>query len=318
MGLIGQGERKWSMSTELAIANKDHLRLEKKSKLKAITPTSAQPSKPKILVFGRPGVGKTWWALEFPSVYYIDTEGGANRDQYIEKLHNSGGVYMGPDQDSQDFEKVIEELKTLATEDHPYKTVVIDSLSKLYNITIAREMDRLGDKDAFGASKKPATALTRKLINWIDRIDMNVILIAHEKIMWERQENIGYTFDAWDKLEYELDLAIRVVKSGDKRVGNVRKSRLKGFPDNDNFNWKYDDFAQRYGKEIIEKPGKTIQLATAEQIGILSGLLQDNKISPDIQEKWLAKEKVTDYREMQASRVESLITYLQKMKERTS
>jgi hypothetical protein len=288
---------------------------ERKSKLRAIAPTAAQPSKPKILVFGRPGVGKTWWALEFPSVYYIDTEGGASRDQYIDKLKNSGGVYMGPEQDSQDFEKVIEELKTLATEDHPYKTVVIDSLSKLYNIAIAREMDRLGDKDAFGASKKPATALTRKLINWIDRIDMNVILITHEKILWEKQENTGYTFDAWDKLEYELDLVIRVVKSGDKRIGNVKKSRLKGFPDNDNLNWNYAGFAERYGKEIIESQGKMIQLATPEQIGILSGLLQDNKISAEIQEKWLSKEKVTDYREMQATRVESLISHLQNMKE---
>lgn len=276
---------------------------------------SAQPSKPKILVFGRPGVGKTWWALEFPSVYYIDTEGGASRDQYIEKLKNSGGVYMGPEQDSQDFEKVIEELKTLATEKHPYKTVIIDSLSKLYNTAIAREMDRLGDRDAFGASKKPATALTRKLINWIDRIDMNVILIAHEKVMWEKAEQTGFTFDAWDKLEYELDLAIRVVKSGDKRIGNVRKSRIKEFPDGDNFNWSYAEFSNRYGKEIIETEVHAIELATNEQIGILSGLLQDLKVPNEVQEKWLSKEKVSDYREMKSSRIQALISHLQTMKE---
>jgi AAA domain len=288
---------------------------EKKSKLKAVIPSSATPSKPKVLVFGRPGVGKTWWALDFPGVYYIDTEGGANRDQYIEKLQKSGGVYMGPEQDSQEFEKVIEELKNLATEEHPYKTVVIDSLSKLYNSTIAREMDRLGDKDAFGASKKPATALTRRLINWIDRIDMNVILIAHEKVMWEKSEQTGYTFDAWEKLEYELDLAIRVQKSGDKRVGNVKKSRLKNFPDGDNFSWNYLEFAKRYGQEIIEKAGQVIQLATNEQLGILSGLLQDNKISLETQEKWFSKEKVTDFREMPTHRVMHLIEHLQKLKE---
>lgn len=289
---------------------------EKKSKLKAVSPKAAQTSKPKILVFGRPGVGKTWWALEFPSVYYIDTEGGASRDQYIKKLQASAGVYMGPEQDSQDFEKVIEELKTLATEEHPYKTVIIDSLSKLYNTTIAREMDRLGDKDAFGASKKPATALTRKLISWIDRIDMNVILITHEKILWEKSEQTGYTFDAWEKLEYELDLAIRVVKSGDKRVGNVRKSRIEGFPDGANFRWNYTEFAQRYGKEIIETQGKAIELATPEQVGILSGLLQDNKVPTEVQEKWLAKEKVIDFREMNASRVANLIDHLKAVKER--
>ena len=288
---------------------------ERKSRLKAIAPASATPSKPKILVLGRPGVGKTWWALEFPSVYYIDTEGGASRGQYIEKLHNSGGVYMGPEQDSQDFEKVIEELKTLATEKHEFKTVIIDSLSKLYNVAIAREMDRLGDKDAFGASKKPATMLTRKLINWIDRIDMNVILICHEKVMWEKAEQTGFTFDAWEKLEYELDLAIRVVKSGDKRMGNVRKSRIKEFPDGENFQWSYAEFSKRYGKEIIETQGKIIELATNEQIGVLSGLLQDLKISNETQEKWLSKEKVSDYREMQAHRIQELIKHLTHMKE---
>jgi len=289
--------------------------VQKKSRLKAIAPAAAEPSKPKILVFGRPGVGKTWWALEFPSVYYIDTEGGASRAQYIEKLKNSGGVYMGPEQDSQDFEKVIEELKTLATEKHDYKTVIIDSLSKLYNISIAREMDRLGDKDAFGASKKPATMLTRKLINWIDRIDMNVILIAHEKVLWEKSEQAGFTFDAWDKLEYELDLAIRVVKLGEKRMGNIRKSRIKEFPDGESFNWSYPEFSNRYGKNIIETQGKIMELATHEQIGILSGLLQDLKIPPETQEKWLSKEKVSDYREMQGARIQTLITHLQKMKE---
>lgn len=289
--------------------------MEKKSKLRAVAPYAASPAKPKILVFGRPGIGKTWFSLDFPSVYYIDTEGGANRKQYIEKLHQSGGVYMGPEQDSQDFEKIIEELKTLATEEHPYKTVVIDSLSKLYNIAIVREMDRLGNKDAFGASKKPATALTRKLINWIDRIDMNVILIAHEKVLWEKQEQVGYTFDAWEKLEYELDLAIRVTKLGEKRIGNIRKSRLEGFPDGDNFPWTYAEFANRYGKEIIEKPGQAIQLASNEKLGILSGLLQDVKISSETQEKWLSKEKISDFREMRADRIDQLISHLQKTKE---
>lgn len=286
-----------------------------KSKLRAVAPQTASPTKPKILVFGKPGVGKTWFSLDFPSVYYIDTEGGANREQYIQKLQESGGVYMGPEQESQDFEKVIDELKILATEEHPYKTVVIDSLSKLYNISIAREMDRLGDKDAFGASKKPATSLTRKLINWIDRIDMNVILITHEKVMWEKQEQTGYTFDAWDKLEYELDLSIRVIKLGEKRLGNIKKSRLKGFPNDTSFTWNYAEFANRYGKDIIEKQGQIIQLASHEQVGSLSALLHDNKITPETQEKWLSKEKITDFREMRAERISQLISHLKNMKE---
>ncbi len=35
--------------------------------LKGTDPKSAKPSKPKILIYGKPGVGKTWAALDFPS-----------------------------------------------------------------------------------------------------------------------------------------------------------------------------------------------------------------------------------------------------------
>ena len=69
---------------------------------------------------------------------------------------SAGGVYFGPDQGSLSFDTVIEQIQALATEKHPYRTVVIDSISKLFNIEIAAESERLGDKDAFGASKKPA------------------------------------------------------------------------------------------------------------------------------------------------------------------
>lgn len=282
-----------------------------KSKLRAIDPKIAEAQKPKVLIFGKSGVGKTWMSLEFPGVYYIDTEGGASREHYIQKLKTAGGVYLGPEQGSQNFDTVIEELKILATEEHPYKTVVIDSISKLYNNEIFKEADRLGSKDAFGASKKPATAMTRRLINWIDRIDMNVIIIAHEKPMWEKQEQIGYTFDAWDKLEYELDLAIQVQKAAGKRVGLVRKSRLENFPDGDHFPWSYADFAERYGKDIIEKQGKSIQLASSEQLIRLHQLLHVYKVPEGQEEKWFAKAKVSTYQEMDTNQLTAIIQYIE-------
>lgn len=283
----------------------------KKSKLRAVDPKTAEEQKPKILIFGKAGVGKTWMSLEFPGVYYIDTEGGASRSQYIDKLKSSGGVYLGPEQGSQNFETVIDELKTLATEEHTYKTVVIDSISKLYNNEIFKEADRLGAKDAFGASKKPATAFTRRLINWIDRIDMNVIIIAHEKAMWDKGEQAGYTFDAWDKLEYELDLAVQVQKAAGKRVGFVKKSRLEGFPDGHSFPWSYSDFADRYGREIIEKQGKSIALATSEQIIRLNQLLGVYKVQDGQEEKWFAKAKVSTYQEMDTHQVNGIIQYIE-------
>jgi hypothetical protein len=283
---------------------------KKITKLKAIDPKAAEPSRPKILIFGKAGVGKTWTALDFPSVYYIDTEGGADLEHYTEKLKKSGGVYFGPEQGSQDFATVIEQIQALATEEHHYKTVVIDSISKLFNIAIANEAERLGDKDVFGASKKPAINLTRRLINWIDRLDMNVILIAHEKPLWAGDKQVGVTYDAWEKLEYELHLCLNILKTGDSRKAFVRKSRLTGFPDASGFSWSYSDFAKRYGTEVIEADAKPLLLATPEQLEEVKRLLDVVKLSEtDKLDKWIGENK-EDLAEVTIEKMEKLISHL--------
>lgn len=258
------------------------------SKLRAVSPKKAEPSKPKVLIYGKPGVGKTWGALDFPSCYYIDTEGGADLGHYTEKLQNSGGMYLGTDQGSLDFKTVIEQIAALATEKHEFKTVVIDSISKLFNLAIAKEAERLeneGVKNEFGRDKKPAIAFMRRLISWLQRIDMNVILIAHEKAEWKNGEQVGDTFDAWDRLEYELHLCLNIVKIGPNRLYKVRKSRLTGFPDAATAPWSYESFAEAYGKDIIEKDVTQLILASQKQIAVLEGLVNSVKL-PD---GWLAK-----------------------------
>lgn len=286
-----------------------------KSKLKAVDPKAAEPSKPKILVFGKPGVGKTWTSLDFPNVYYIDTEGGADLEHYTNKLKASGGMYLGVEQGSLDFDTVLEQLQALATEDHAYKTVVIDSITKLFNLEVTKEGERLGDKNAFGADKKPAIAHMRKLVSWLTRLDMNVILIAHEKPQWgidakgERSE-IGVTFDCWDKLEYELHLCLNIIKQGDSRKARVRKSRLTGFADGSVFPWAYPEFAQRYGKDVIEKKPSTLVLSTPEQLAEVTRLLDRVKLSEtDKQDKWIA-ENSSLFSEVESEKMSNIINHL--------
>lgn len=265
------------------------------TKLKAKPPEQHEPSKPKILIFGPPGVGKTWFSLDFPSVYYIDVEQGAARTHYMEKLTRSGGMVMGPDEGALDFETVIDQFKALATEKHAFKTVVVDSITKLFNTTIANENERLlkaGKKDEFGTSKKPAIACMRRLVAWVQRLDMNCILISHQKEEWGQDSKgervcVGQTFDCWDKLEYELDLALRASKQGPSRYAHVRKTRLLGFPEGEQFPLDFPSFAERYGKDVIEKAGEVIALATPEQVAELLRLTDLLKTSDeDIQKIW--------------------------------
>ena len=282
------------------------------SKLKAVDPKAAEPSKPKVLIFGKPGVGKTWTSLDFPNVYYIDTEGGADMEHYTDKLKASGGAYFGPDQGSLEFNSVIAEVQALATEDHAFKTLVIDSISKLYNIAAAEAAERGGDD--FGRDKKEANKPMRRLINWLNRLDMNVILIAHEKPMWGGSGSdravIGETFDCYDKLEYELHLCLQIAKQGTSRKAKVKKSRLTGFPDADTFDWSYGEFAKRYGKDIIEKAGKSIVLASAEQVSEVKRLVDLLKVSEDDLAKAFTKYGVAAFEEMDSDTIDKVITGL--------
>lgn len=283
------------------------------SKLKAVDPKTAEPSKPKILIFGKAGVGKTWATLDFPAVYYIDTEGGANRAHYTDKLKASGGAYFGPEQGSQNFENVIDEVKNLATEDHPYRTLALDSGSKLYDMARQEAAEKGGDD--YGRDKKEANKPARELMNWIDRIDMNVIIICHEIPEWgldakgERAQT-GVTFDAWAKLDYELDLALNIKKTGPSRKARISKSRLLEFEEATMFDWSYENFAQKYGKHIIENKGKVIVLASPQQLAELSTLLDVVKLPEGETDKWLKKANAETFADMDSAKIQACINML--------
>jgi hypothetical protein len=153
----------------------------------------------------------------------------------------------------------------------------------------------------------------RRLVSWLVRLDMNVILIAHEKDVWGMDDKgnravTGVSFDCWDKLEYELHLALNIQKRGPSRIARVTKSRLQGFPDGETFAWTYDTFADRYGRDVIEKAAAPVAIATTEQVAELTRLLDVVKM-PD---GWLAavltRANVERLDDMEADKIEKLLT----------
>ena len=286
-----------------------------RSKLLAVEPEAVEPGHPTVLVYGPPGVGKTWVSLDFPAVYYIDTEGGADLDHYRAKLRASGGAYLGPDQGSLDFDVVISQIQALATEQHHYRTVVIDSVSKLWNVALSDEQERLGAKDAFGAYKKLPTRQFQSLIKWINRLDMNAVFVAHQKDLWglndqKQREMIGYAADAQDKMEYDLHLSLRIAKVGTSRYAYIGKSRLPTFPEGDMFPWSYENFAERYGRVVIEKEANPIVLADDNQIAEVNRLLSIVKMPDDWQDKVFKKAGVEAWSEMDADKAAKVIDNL--------
>lgn len=291
------------------------------SKLKAKAPVNIDPGHIKAVLFGKSGVGKTWLALNFPAVYYIDTEGGAKLKHYTEKLIASGGAYLGAEDGANDFNVIIDQVIALATEKHKFKTLVIDSITKPYLTAIANEQERLGDKDAFGASKKPAVAQMRRLINWLSRLDLNVFLIAHEISEWglvgsQRQE-IGKTPDVYDKLIYETNLVLQIrAHSATRRDAVVYKSRLTGFPQGDlivlqdGADRGYDAIAERFGRDFIEAEVTTIELATPEQVEQIKKLFEALNLTDEQIAKGLAKRAVENIAELSTKDAATIIAEL--------
>lgn len=287
--------------------------------LKAKKPELIEPSKPKFMLSGPAKSHKTRFALQWPSSYYIDAESGANKPQYTNDLAKSGGVYFGTEQGSQDFGLVLEEVRALLTEKHEWKTLVIDSISKLGNISTAKEEERLetaGKSVQWGAPKKPTVRQMRRLVGLLDQLDMNVILIAHQKDQWEGKGDdrkvVGTTYDGWDKLEYEMDLWCESKRVGDKASMLVRGSRYASFPIGNTVPMEYSVFAQMYGKDIVEKAAIPMVLATTEQTQEIGRLLSILKISEDEIDKWLSKAKAEQIGDLSKDQAAKLLDFLGK------
>lgn len=292
--------------------------------LKAKKPEIKENPRLKFMLSGKSGAGKTFFALDFPKPYYIDTEGGAELKHYKEKLIANGGVYFGKDEGSSDFNILIEEVKSLATEKHEYKTLVIDSFSKVYLNTMAIAEEELGNE--FGRDRKEANRPTRQLMRWLEKVDMNVILICHAKDKWERKSGkrekqdlvySGTTFDGYDKLEYDLDLWVELEDLGKgNRIYTVKKSRLPKFQCGEVGKLDFTKFAELYGTEAIHKDPTPVVLASEDELSRFWKLVEVLNRPPEEVEKWKDKLKIEKWEEASTEQINKVITAMEeKIKE---
>jgi GTPase SAR1 family protein len=280
--------------------------------LKAVKPEIVKPSKPKFMISGKSGVGKTQFALSFEKPYLFDTEGGAVREQYMKKLVESKGAYFGKEQGSQDFKMVIEEVKSLATTKHDFQTLVLDSFTKVYNTEAAIAELEVGND--FGRDKKEANKPTRQLVRWLEKIDMTVILVCHQKDKYSRKGNevsyVGTTFDGWEKLEYDLDLWIEIQKLGKERTFIVKKSRIASFIEGSEHPLDYKHFCELYGREVIAAPVTPLIMASPAQVAEIKKLVELVRLDEEIVEKWLKKAEADDFDEMSSDQINKCINFV--------
>jgi hypothetical protein len=273
----------------------------------------------KLFLVGEAKVGKTTAAIQFPNAYFIDTERGAENEQYVAALTKANSHYFA----TTDLDEIIHEVNELLTVRHHFRTLVIDPLTVPYHDACdkaARELaaaskDPQSDGMEFGRHKAAADRKMKRLVAKLLALDMNVVITSHQKDKWEKVGNefrrIGATFDCYPKLDYLFDLMLYIERRGQQRIALVRGSRLASFPDGDSFEWGYAAVADRYGREVIEREAAPVVLASPEQVARLSHLVETVKLDESIVQKWLDKADVETFAEMPAEVVAKCIAYVE-------
>jgi len=272
--------------------------------LKGIQPKKIE-KRLKALFYGNAGVGKTTAAIHFPKPYLIDTEKGSENDSYIDILERGEGAVF----QTSCFDELITEVKTLLTVEHPYKTLVIDPMTIVYNDLLDKAALKVGTE--FGRHYGEANKKMKHLCNLLLRLDMNVIITSHAKNEYGQNLSVlGSTYDCYKKLDYIFDLVFEIQKRGKERVGLVKKTRIQSFQDDETFPFSYDEIAERYGRKNLEKDAVAEKLATKEQVEELTKLVDLLKVDEEIITKWLKKADSECFEEMESSSIEKCIEHL--------
>lgn len=264
----------------------------------------------KMFLYGGAGTGKTTAAIKFPRAYIIDAERGTENEEYVEAITRNDSVVLK----TTNMEEVIDEIRSLLTEEHDFRTLVIDPSTPLYTDLLDRCEVKVGSE--FGRHYGEANKVMKRFVNMVMSLDMNVIVTSHSKTEYgQNLQKLGITFDSWKKFDYLFDLVLQLDKRGPKRFAQVVKTRLPGFPDGDSFEWSYQAFLERYGAQQIERKANVVALADAAQVDRIRSLLERVKLPAGTVEKWFTKAGVDRFEDMKAEDLAKCINYCESVKE---
>jgi hypothetical protein len=145
------------------------------------TVTSGKLDRPQIItLMGTSGIGKTTFAAGSPEPIFIQTEDGA------------GHLNVARFPVATSFIDVLEQIKTLGTEDHKYKTVVLDTIdhTELMCINELLEAHKVqamalvagGYGKGYDILAGMIARIVDSLIKLRDRKQMNVIMLCHTHV----------------------------------------------------------------------------------------------------------------------------------------
>lgn len=270
----------------------------------------------KVLIYSDKGAGKTHFCCSIPETYYIDTENLEDYPKFTTMLLNNGGQLVKLNE----LTDIITEVKELLSTKHHYKTLIIDSLSFPSGWLSQLEVERLNKKDPtkegteFGANVAKSKRFVFQLGILLSRLDMNVIVTAHEKAKFVKDKEVGTSYDISDKMGYSLGSVWNLKLFGDNRKMMIEKSRYDELPNNTliDFENGYEILKSKFGENIFVREAISEILCTPDQIKELKSLICVLNVSEEIVQKWLIKANSSELSEMSSDNAGKCIEMLRK------
>ncbi len=197
---------------------------------------------PKITMYGVGGIGKTSFAASSPKPIFIMTEEGQGKLD-IERFEIREG-----DPVVKSFQEILDCVEALHTQEHTYRTVVLDTLDFSENMLWKHTADKYGkaDIEAFGYGKGYTYALDefRVLLDGLDTLrnekGMIIIILAHcdikkfdspdsdsyDRYKLNVRDNLGALVHDWSDAMLFVNYRSHIIK--EDKVFNKQKKRAVG------------------------------------------------------------------------------------------
>lgn len=167
---------------------------------------------PIILIYGPEKMGKTTLASEFPAPVFLQTEDGASGTLELDSFGLLGS-----------FPQVLDALAALATDDHQFRTVVVDSISKLERLVWAETCSRNNwtsiEQPGFGKGYVETDYVWGEFVEACkflrDQQGLTIVLIGHAVTeRFDDPETQSYT-------RYQIDLHKRAMAILTREVDGI-------------------------------------------------------------------------------------------------
>lgn len=260
----------------------------------------------KLFMYGDAGVGKTTAACQMPCPYIIDTERGT--DNYSDMIDGVGGSVF----QSIDSDELVEEIRTLRSVKHDFKTLVFDSLTPFYFDLLEKAEVKVGSE--YGRHYGEANKDMRRLVNLMMGLDMNIVITAHSKPVYgDDMKIISVTFDGWKKLDYVFDLVLELRRgSPTQRYACVKKTRIESFPDGETFEWTREALAERYDLKDMERSATVVKVATPSQVKEIETLTSMMTDGNEFVSKCLSKAGVDTLADLTTEQATKMVAHFTK------